>query len=308
MLKPFGMKAILKISILLLLPLIGFTQQGNVNQKPKTSQAGNVRFTDQYGPYYDTYQQENDFANKKSAPYAFVRDADVYWKKVTWEIIDLREKQNLSLYYPIDTLHGRKSLINVIIDGIKNNQFTAFKTPLNSNAFEFDPANIMSYDEAMDIGKKEIPMEEYEIRPGVKIDTSIISYWKPEEIKQILIKEVWFIDKKDSRLKNEILGICPIREFDANGVSRRERLFWIYYPDARPYFATIPVYNTMNDKPLYSFDDVFVLRYFNSYFVQEANVYNNRMITDYVIGREAQRESDRIKQEIFDKEQDMWEN
>jgi hypothetical protein len=42
--------------------------------------------------------------------------------------------------------------------------------------------------------------------------------------------------------------------------------------------------------------------------VRESNVYNDRLITDYVTGRDAQAESERIKKEIFDYEQDLWEN
>jgi hypothetical protein len=72
--------------------------------------------------------------------------------------------------------------------------------------------------------------------------------------------------------------------------------------------ATVPVYSMNNDRPLYTYDDLFVNRYFNSYFIQEANVYNDRTITDYVTGREAQLESERIKREIFDYEQNLWEN
>lgn len=290
------MKAILKISFLLLFPFIGFAQDGS------------VRFTDKFGPFHDTYQQENDFTNREYVPYSFVREADVMWHKTTWEIIDLREKVNLPLYYPIDTLHRRKSLINAIIDGIENNQFNAFETPLKNNAFEFDPNNIfLNAQEIKDIGKREeiIPVE---IRPGVTRDSLVTIRWRAEEIKQILVKEVWYFDKKDSRLKCEIIGLCPIREYVFNGLPRRQRLFWIYYPDTRPYFATVPVYNPQNDKPLYTYDDLFVNRYFSAYFVQEENVYNDRLITDYVIGREAQLESERIKKEIFDFEQDLWEN
>lgn len=149
---------------------------------------------------------------------------------------------------------------------------------------------------------------EVEIRPGVWDERVVQIRWRPEEIKQVLVKEVWYFSRKDSRLHVEIIGICPIREYEFEGMIRRQRLFWIYYPDTRAYFATVPVYSLTNDKALYSYDDLFVHRYFNSYFVQEANVYNDRMITDYVSGREAQLESDRIKREIFDREQDMWEN
>lgn len=289
------MKAIIKITLFILLPLYGLAQDG-------------VRFTDKFGPFHDTYQQENDFSNRDYVPYPFVREADVVWQKVTWQIIDLREKMNLPLYYPIEDMHQRKSLIKVILEGIEQNQYNAFKTPLKANAFEFDQNNIfLSINEIKDIAKRDeiIPIE---IRPGVTRDSMVTIRWRPEEIKQILIKEVWYFSKRDSRLHNEIIGICPIREYMVNGVSRRQRLFWVYYPDTRAFLSTVPVYSMVNDKPLYTFDDLFVNRYFNSYFVQESNVYNDRLITDYVTGREAQLESDRIKREIFDQEQDWWEN
>lgn len=289
------MKTIIRIAFFVMLPLFGFTQ-------------GAVRFTDKFGPFHDTYQQENDFTNRNYAPYQFVREADVVWSKVTWQIIDLREKMNLPLYYPIDDMHQRRSLINVILDGIEQNQFNAFKTPLRNNAFEFDPANIfLNVQELKDVGRRE-EIIQIEIRPGVTRDSLVAIPWRPEEIKQILVKEVWYFNRRDSKLHTEIIGICPIREYNVNGVMRRQRLFWIYYPDVRPYFATVPVYSMVNDKPLYTYDDLFVYRYFNSYFIQEANVYNDRLITDYVIGREAQLESERIKQEIFDYEQNLWEN
>ncbi|MFA9390553.1 MAG: gliding motility protein GldN [Prolixibacteraceae bacterium] len=289
------MKTILKITLIFLLPLMGFSQEG-------------VRFTDKFGIFQEAYQQENDFSNRKYVPYPFVREADVMWSKVTWETIDLREKVNLPLYYPTDTLQGRRSLINVILDGIENNQFTAFKTPLQNNAFEFDPANIfLNAQEVKDIGKREDVIL-VEFRPGVTRDSLVSILWKPEEIKQILVKEVWYFSRKDSKLHTEIIGLCPIREYNFNGMMRRQKMFWIYYPDARPYFATVPVYNPGNDKPLYSFDDLFVYRYFHSFFVQESNVYNDRLITDYLSGREAQIESERIKKDIFDREQDLWEN
>ena len=289
------MKAIIRIALFILIPLYGISQEG-------------VRFTDKFGPFHDTYQQENDFSNREYAQYPFVREADVVWQEITWQIIDLREKMNLPLYYPIDEMHQRKSLIKVILDGIEQNQFNAFRTPLRNNAFEFDPNNIfLSMQELKDVGMREeiVPIE---IRPGVTRDSLVSIRWRPEEIKQILIKEVWYFNRRDSRLHVETIGICPIREYVVDGLMRRQRLFWIYYPDARPYMATVPVYSMNNDRPLYTYDDLFVNRYFNSYFIQEANVYNDRTITDYVTGREAQLESERIKREIFDYEQNLWEN
>ncbi|HNW51242.1 MAG TPA: gliding motility protein GldN [Prolixibacteraceae bacterium] len=291
------MKSIVKTLMLVLLPVLGFSQQG-----------GSVRFTDKFGPFYSTYQQENDFAKRKAIAYPYVREADVMWSKVAWEIIDLREKMNLPLYYPLDTIHGRKSLIMAVTEGIKNGSLFAFKPQFKNNAFEFDQNNIIIPDSLAALDENVMQYS------GGTIDQR----WLPDEITQILVKEVWYFDRKSSQLNCEIIGLCFIREYDkitgaptASGFPMDRRmnyLFWIYYPDAREYLATIPVYNPTNDTELYSFDDLFVNRKFKANFVREANVYNDRLITDYLSGREAQLESDRIKKEIFDYEQDLWEN
>ena len=56
-----------------------------------------------------------------------------------------------------------------------------------------------------------------------------------------------------------------------------------------------------------TFDDIFIKRFFGSYIYRESNVYNNRQIENYTAGMEAMLESERIKNEIFTLEHDMWE-
>ena len=41
---------------------------------------------------------------KKVVPYPPVREADVLWSKRVWRTVDLRQKINFSLYYPIQIL------------------------------------------------------------------------------------------------------------------------------------------------------------------------------------------------------------
>lgn len=219
---PSDMKTIVKILILVLFPILGFSQQ-----------QGSVRFTDKFGPFFSTYQQNNDFTKRKVIPYPFVNESDVMWSKVAWEIIDLREKMNLPIYYPIDTLHGRKSLIMAISEGIKNGQLFAFKPSFKNNAFEFDQSNIITPDSLVNLNKNVI---------SIPNAAPFIQRWTPDEITQILVKEVWYFDKKTSQLNCEIIGLCFIREFDkimgpptASGFPTEKRmnyLFWIYYPDA----------------------------------------------------------------------------
>ena len=126
-----------------------------------------------------------------------------------------------------------------------------------------------------------------------------------------MIKEEWYFDKQTSTLNVRIIGLCPIREYvrenDASGEVQREKVFWVYYPEVRNLLSSNLVLNPNNDASQMSFDDLFIKRYFNSYIVQESNVYNNREISAYLTGKDAMLESKRIESEIFNFEQDLWE-
>jgi gliding motility associated protien GldN len=129
-----------------------------------------------------------------------------------------------------------------------------------------------------------------------------------EEVKQIMVKEIWYFDRNYSRMDVRIIGLCPIREYanEAGEIVKRQT-FWVNYPEARDLFARYEVFNATNDAQRRSFDDIFIKRYFGSYIVQETNMYDNRSIDSYAAGIEAMLESERIKEEIFNFEHDLWE-
>ncbi len=52
-----------------------------------------------------TYIPEN-IPTKKVVPYVHVREADVMWSKRVWSVIDLRQKFNHPLFYPMDELQN----------------------------------------------------------------------------------------------------------------------------------------------------------------------------------------------------------
>lgn len=55
------------------------------------------------------YDKENN-PGRRMIPYAHLRGADVMWSKKVWRVMDLREKMNLSLYYPIYETRDRRSM------------------------------------------------------------------------------------------------------------------------------------------------------------------------------------------------------
>jgi len=97
-------------------------------------------------------------------------------------------------------------------------------------------------------------------------------------------------------------------DLDIGGEVSRVQLFWVYYPHARSVLANTAVFNTFNDAQRISFDDLFFKRKFSSYIVQESNVYDNRRIPEYTFGGIPNMlESERIRNEIFTFEHDLWE-
>ena len=251
--------------------------------------------------------KRTDIIQKKPMPLPTVREADVFWSQKLWRIIDLREKMNQRLYYPTVEIEGKMNLISLLLSGIENGQLTPYDASLDDD-FKVP----MSYEQVKaSFGAEATTEEKIDFDTGERTMVTIQGEIRPNDIKQYLIKEEWYFDKQNSTLNVRIIGICPIREFVRPGDSpdqvQRQKLFWIYYPEARPLLSTNIVLNPYNPAKQVSFDDLFIKRTFNSYIVSEENVYNNRSVSSYLVGKEAMLESKRIENRIFDYEQDLWE-
>lgn len=251
--------------------------------------------------------QTNDVYQKKPMPLPSVREADVFWSKTIWRIIDLREKMNLPLYYPTTEMDDRQNLISLLLEGLENKQITAYDARLDDD-FKVP----MSYEQVKEsFGAESTTEETIDFDTGERKTVEIQGEIRPSEIKQYMIKEEWYFDKQTSTLNVRIIGICPIREFvregDATGEIQRQKVFWVYYPEVRNLLATNLSLNPYNEAQSMSYDALFIKRLFNSYIVKESNVYNNRDISAYLSGKNAMLESKRIEEEIFNFEQDLWE-
>ena len=139
-------------------------------------------------------------------------------------------------------------------------------------------------------------------------DTVIVKEFNPIDVRQIRLKEDWFFDKQRSVQDVRIIGICPVvDDVDEKGEYKGTKpLFWIYFPEARPLLAKTEVFNRFNDAERRTFDDLFWKRFFGSYVIKESNVYD-RKISDYATGLNALMESDRVKNDLFNFEHDLWE-
>lgn len=246
---------------------------------------------------------------RKPAPLPGVREADVLWSKTIWRLIDLREKMNQKFYFPTSEMQGRSNLINLLMKGIKDNTITAFDAADDNNEF----VKPVSYDQVVSqfgAGSKIVNRRNFET--GQMEEVTVQQEMNTDVTKQLIVKEVWYFDKQKSTLQVRILGICPIKlyyrdEDKEQETILRKKLFWIWYPEARKLLAKNEALNEMNGARNFSFDDLFLLRNFDSFIIKEENVYNNRWIQQYAADDYASKESERIKNSIFNYEQDLWE-
>jgi gliding motility associated protien GldN len=245
---------------------------------------------------------------RKPALLPGIREADITWSKIVWRMIDMREKMNQQFYFPSVPMQDRVNLINLLLKGIKDQAFAAFD-PDQGDEFSLP----LSYDQVLaKFGKTSKTILRRNLDTQQMDSVTIKQDTPTDEVKQLLVKEIWYFDKQRSSLQVRILGLCPIRlyyrESDVEQTDlQRTKLFWVQYPEIRTLLAKNECLNPTNSSRSFSFDDLFLMRYFDGYIVQEENVYNNRNILLYASGEFAQQESERIKNAIFNYEQDLWE-
>ena len=264
--------------------------QSNLLNAKKPSQIGN-----------EIIKSEN-----KSIEYPEIDDTDVLWSKVVYEFIDLNEKLNFQLLFPVNDEQyssTRKSLWKIIRENVENGNIDEVFDVRNDNFLSSN--RVTGTDKIKDFyGSKFTPGDS---RPQTYATSSDITGYK--------IKGVWFFDKRHSEMKYRLLGIQPVGR-NLKEAGKEQGYFWIWYPSIRDILSNHMVFNDKNNNNRISFDDLLVNRRFSSYIYKYDNVYGDRTIRDYIRQRNGESnrqyqlrlimESERIKKEILDFDVDMW--
>jgi len=252
---------------------------------------------------------------EKPIPYGYIDQRDIMWSKVVWEVIDLDERINYPLYYPVDTValdYSRRSLYDVLVNAIKSEKLTDVYVDsyFTEKRNKEDIESIIQKIDTLDEGKKYLnagePVPKEYINKRVINAGDIDQYW---------IKGMWYFDRRMGELKYRLLGIAPVAPdvyfIDDENVDKEEvkvPLFWVWYPSAREILNNSYVFNPKNPSNPISFDMLLNARRFNAVIYREENEYGDRDIKDYIVKNSLFQllESNRIKEAIRDKEQDMW--
>ncbi len=257
----------------------------------------------QPGDYNDGIYVKENANNRRFIPYTHLREADVAWQKRVWRRIDLREKQNQPLYYPISNVTSRISFIQTVLKYVLNGSIAAFKD--EEFLVQFEKSEIKA---KLVLQDDSIETESFD-EAGNVIYTKMLppadSTWIFENFCGLDLKEDWFFDKQKSVLEVRIIALGISTLLKGKEDLGCNNMFYIYFPACRPYFAKHEVYNTKNDSERRTFEDIFWKRQFASTVTKETNVYD-RGIENYSKGIDALLESDRIKGDIFRWEHDLW--
>ncbi len=298
----------------------------------------------------DAFYTGENIPTKKVTSYEHIREADVMWSKRVWRVIDLREKFNHPLYYPLDEIdigngiwfrnETAWSLWTIFRYHIMSGDLTLYSPyhPIAYNQWDGDgfkypivsekPSGNFYNDSLF-----RLKLVEYLAMLGPETDIPLSSvidgsdsvifidgvwvtqyvprdtfYYTSGDIVAYKLKEDWFFDKERSVMDCRIIGIAPMRysrDRNTNAIVGMHEMFWLYFPECRYVLQNFYVSNRHNDAQRMSFDDLFWKRQFQSYITKESNLYG-RDVEDYSAGVHALLESDRIEEEIFSLEHDLW--
>jgi len=286
------MKIILKFCLCCLLALC-YVSSPLLAQVPETMQTETSEPDDDRP--LDDIVEKRIIEDRMVLEYQPLREADIFWEKRIWRIIDIREKMNLSFAYP------EKPFFTILMDAAVNGDITVYSAEDDKFTAKLDASEVATMGASVDTVTTFDPDTYEETIQVVRNELN------PEDIKRFRLKEVWFFDEETSTLQVRILGIAALQDVkDDNGNFLYELpMFWVYYPECREVLARHQVFMEGNDASPITWEDLMEMRFFSSYIYKESNVYDRRL-KDYMVGVDLLLEADKIKQEIFNFEHDLW--
>ena len=266
-------------------------------------------------------QEESD--NDKPLPYGYVGDRDVLLGKKVWEVIDLDERINFPMYYPVEDNigEGRRSLFSVLISAVKDSTITEVYSDsyFTSKVTPEEVQQVFFFKEMNDYGlsvmnQNQGKTEEQLKAKGLLTDEHYTtSELTPDNVSKYQVVGYWYFDKRQGELKYRMLGICPmavdaLTKLRQGADSEPIALFWVYFPAARDVLHKAKAFNSENSASSITFDHLLNSRRFSSTIIKEENVYGDRLIEEYERENAQMQllEAERVKDKIRNFEQDMW--
>ncbi len=257
------------------------------------------------GVYDDFIYNRQAVTERKVVPWPYLREADVMFAKRVVRVIDTREKQNQPMAWP------KNPLSIILYNAVRDGKLIPY--------YNDSLTTQMSIEYFLTLGTDteyiDVPIDPND--PTFTRTDTIINPMIPDlRISKFRLVEDWLFDKKHSQFFVRIISIAPLYAVRLGGVDLGEQDLCVlkYHSndaaDLRHYLINYEVFNRQNDAARLTYDDWFEQRFFASYITKEANQ-QDMYIKQYAEfkdnGVAALLEGEKIKNELFEKEHDLWE-
>jgi gliding motility associated protien GldN len=232
----------------------------------------------------------------KVLAYQPLREADIFWEKRIWRIIDTREKINLPFVAP------ESPLMTILTDAALKGDLTLYST--EDDRF----TKPLTFDDLLKTLYRKDTILNIDVETGEEKVQIVQSEYNWEQVKRFRVKESWYFDTRTGSLQVKILGIAPMIDVtDNEGNFRFEKpMFWVYYPQARETLARHKVVTPGgNFASTLSWEDWFETRHFSSMVTKENNTLDLRL-QDQTSGLDLVMQAKAIQDDIFNREHDVW--
>jgi len=255
------------------------------------------------------------------------RNDDIVWSRTVYRVIDMRDKQNYQLYFPVLPNEQYKSLFRVLLDATVKDSLKAYDKierdiqPMYESVIPKD--SLKNY---FQICEKDTVNNTVRITPLI-ISDSITqqpvpsNYAYKDYVKnqlKFLIQEIVFFDKHTSRMYSKIMAIAPLYALTETNVTldntadtwsyfQSSVICWFLFDELRPYLARQYVIPNGNNTQRLTYDEFFAQKFYSDYLLGDSNL-NNRMLLQYLADpSKIRKEQKRIETELLNFEQDLWE-
>lgn len=246
------------------------------------------------------------------------RADDVVWSRVVYRVIDMREKQNYQLYFPVRPNDEYKSLFRVMLEAIANGvpvykKNTREIKPAFSDSLRLTGSELsktFAYNDNADYNLLQVNP----VTQQITIENTQYRNYVKNQLK-FLVQEIIFFDKHTSRMYSKIMAIAPLYALQPDNVEAKESmayfrgsvLCWFAFDELRPYLAKQYIIPNGNETQRLTYDEFFSQKLYSTYLLGDSNMFN-RMLLEYVVNPDKiMKEQKQIETQLMNVEQDIWE-
>jgi gliding motility associated protien GldN len=281
---------------------IDTTVVGGFNANAKRSLRNNYAF-------FSEDKKRKGVQERIPLAYENLREEDALFSEFVWEEVDGREKINRPFIYQAYDDNGDQRFFAILLRAIEKDGVVPFSAEGGDDRFT-KPLSVDEVNAGLK-GSLDTQLVQNIDNPNI-FDTTIIYNTKlapnPDSIYTYRLKEQYIFDNKTSRMYCRIIGIAPVASIQIGNKVVKRTLFWLYYPDLRASLAKSEVYNPKNYSSRITWEELFESRFFNGYIVKSTlDNYNDKMLNAiYKDPIKRLQEGEKIRQKIFDYEQERW--